>query len=88
MDSVDSAVNLPLLFDFLKRNTTTPLNNYQIPMGGFQSFNEFFSRNLKNKTVRPISDPADESIVVAPADSEVNFILSDLTLDTPLKMKT
>ena len=37
---------------------------------------------------RPIADPDDHSIAVASADSEINFIESDLTLDTKLNVKS
>ena len=54
-----------------------------------KSFNDFFTRQLKPSAhARPISSPDDDSVVVASADSEINFIESDLTLTTSLQVKT
>lgn len=44
------------------------IDQYVIPSGGFQSFNEFFAREVK-KGERPVASPNDESVVVSPADS-------------------
>ena len=41
-----------------------------------------------NVDPRPIAEVDVDSIAVAPADSELNFIESDLTLRTPLRVKT
>ncbi|MFT5135429.1 MAG: phosphatidylserine decarboxylase, partial [Arenicella sp.] len=63
--------------------------DFIIPKGGYQSFNEFFTRSLNPKTdPRPISDPDDEAVLVASADTEINFIESNLTLQTSLPVKT
>lgn len=67
---------------------STDISQYIIPKGGFKSFNEFFTRELKDrKKSRPILDDS-ESVVVASADTEINFIQSELTLKTPLHIKT
>ena len=67
----------------------TQIQDFKVPKGGFQSFNQFFTRELNpNANGRPIAAPDDDSILVAPADSEINFIESDLTLTTDLRVKT
>lgn len=65
------------------------LQDFVVPEGGYKSFNDFFTRQLKTSAnARPISFPEDDSVVVASADSEINFIESDLTLTTSLQVKT
>ena len=65
------------------------LQDFVVPEGGYKSFNDFFTRQLKTSAnARPISFPEDDSVVVASADSEINFIESDLTLATSLQVKT
>lgn len=65
------------------------IEDFVIPTGGFKSFNQFFTRQLKpSAKARPIAEPDDDSIVTASADSEVNFIESDLTLTTELNVKS
>lgn len=67
----------------------TKIEDFIVPKGGFKSFNEFFTRELKSSAkARPVNAPLDDSILVASADTEVNFIQSDLTLTTPIKVKT
>jgi phosphatidylserine decarboxylase len=85
MDSPESLKYLPEW----KQSLGPTIKDFIIPKGGFTSFNEFFTRELKPSAhARPISDPQDESVLVASADSEVNFIQADLTLSTSLKVKT
>lgn len=87
MDSSDSAP-VELMNEWMAEESIK-IEDYEIPLGGFKSFNEFFTRSLdKSKNPRPISDPNDESVVVAPADATVNKILSNLTLKSELKVKT
>lgn len=65
------------------------IEDFVIPRGGFKSFNQFFTRQLKpSAKARPIAEPDDNSIVTASADSEINFIESDLTLTTELNVKS
>lgn len=65
------------------------IEDFVIPAGGFKSFNQFFTRQLKpSAKARPIAEPDDDSIVTASADSELNFIESDLTLTTELNVKS
>ncbi len=85
MDSKESAYYVKEWLKFLGPQ----IKDYIIPKGGYKTFNEFFTRNLNPKTnPRPISDPNDDSILVASADTEINFIETNLTLKTSLPIKT
>ena len=65
------------------------INDYIVPTGGYKTFNEFFTRSLNMKNnPRPISAPDDNSVLVASADTEINFIETNLTLKTSLPVKT
>jgi phosphatidylserine decarboxylase len=67
----------------------TQIEDFIVPEGGFTSFNQFFTRELNpTKKARPIAAPDDDSVLVASADSEINFILSDLTLTKLLDVKS
>ena len=59
-------------------------DDYIIPEGGFSSFNQFFIREIKPEK-RPVY--GDETILVAPADSLVNAINSNLTATTKISTK-
>lgn len=78
--------------DYLKEwMATFPNRDFIIPPGGFKTFNEFFTRRLNISAAynpRPVSDPEDNSILVASGDTEINFIESNLTLKTSLPVKT
>ncbi len=58
--------------------------DYKVPKNGFQSFNDFFIREIKEGK-RPIY--GDDTILVAPADSLINAINSNLTATTEIKTK-
>jgi len=100
MDSEESTKLIPGWVQYVNYSTTSPLSDYDVPdpscktpTCGFTSFNAWFSRELKNNNMgpnppRPISNKDDDSILVAPADSEINFILSSITLETLLPVKT
>lgn len=45
-------------------------NDWYEDPSNWHSFNDFFARKLKDPSVRPISNPDDDSILTAPADSE------------------
>lgn len=65
------------------------IKDYIVPKGGYKTFNEFFTRSLNPKTnPRPITAPDDDLVLVASADTEINFIESNLTLQTSLPVKT
>jgi phosphatidylserine decarboxylase len=63
------------------------MNEYIIPEGGFKTFNEFFTREIKEGE-RPISNEDDDSVVVSPADAIVNMIDDNLSLESTIKVKT
>ncbi|MFD5319981.1 phosphatidylserine decarboxylase [Streptomyces sp. NPDC127098] len=56
--------------------------------GPWRSFNDFFTRNLRDDTRRPIDAEDDDSVVVAPTDCVINMIVDDLTEETPIPVKT
>jgi len=85
MDSPESKMYI----DAWLKDPSSNMTDFIEPPGGFKSFNQFFTRELKmSVNPRPIAEPDDDSVVVAPADSEINVIESDLTLSTPLKVKS
>jgi len=85
---MDSKASTEYLDEWLKFLGPT-LKEYVVPKVGYQSFNQFFTRELKDQAKsRPVSNPKDPSILVASADSEINFIQSDLTLETRLNVKS
>jgi len=100
MDSEESTRLIPEWVQYVNDDTTSPLSDYDVPdpscttpTCGFTSFNEWFSRELRNNNQgpnppRPISNKDDDSILVAPADSEINFILTSITTETLLPVKT
>lgn len=85
MDSEASAIYVDEWISYLG----DAMNDFVIPENGYKSFNQFFIRQLKTEAnPRPISKPEDDSVVVAPADSVINFIISDLTLTEKMDVKT
>jgi len=84
---MDSPESLTYVAQWLK-DPQTHIEDFIVPEGGFKSFNDFFTRRLDpEKSPRPIAAPDDGSVLVAPADSEINFILSDLALSHQLNIK-
>ena len=61
------------------------IEEYIVPPNGFQSFNEFFIRDLK-PGVRTIASPTDDSVLVAPTDCVLNMIQA-LTPETKISTK-
>lgn len=85
MDSKASAVCIDKWVDWLGPK----IHDFIVPPEGYQSFNEFFIRELNPAAnPRPIAAPDDDTIAVAPADSMVNYIISDLTLTQQLDVKS
>lgn len=85
---MDSPESLVYIKDWVN-DPSIHMEQFEVPEGGFKSFNEFFTRKLKKSVnPRPIANPEDDSIVTASADSEINFIESDLTLESLLHVKT
>jgi len=83
MDSEDS---LSLVKEW-EQELGRQMEQFIIPDGGFKNFNQFFAREVK-PGVRPIADPADDSVVAAPADCVINMIVDDLTVNTKIPVKT
>ena len=63
------------------------MDDFIIPPGGFDNFNQFFIREVKDDR-RPVSSKTDNSVVVAPADCVINMIKDDLTIDSQFNIKT
>lgn len=83
---MDSAASLPLVARW-EKELGDQMDQFVVPPGGFQNFNQFFAREVK-PGMRPISAPDDDSIVVASADCIINMIVDNLALDTRLTVKT
>jgi len=83
---MNSAVSIPLVKTWQDALGKTVMDEYVIPTGGYTSFNEFFSRELK--VPRPVSNPSDDSVVVSSADAIVNMIDDNLSITTPIDVKT
>ncbi|MFC2155395.1 phosphatidylserine decarboxylase [Acidobacteriota bacterium] len=64
----------------------THIDDFIMPDGGYKTFNDFFARLLR-PGARPISAVGDESVVVSPADSELNMINSILTESSKIPTK-
>jgi len=65
---------------------TIDRRSYQIPEGGFVSFNDFFTRKLK-PGARPISGPHNNAVLICPADCKVSPISYALTSDQDFDVK-
>lgn len=84
---MNSTKSIDLVKKWMDAIGVEKMKQYIIPKGGYQSFNEFFSRELK--VARPISSPDDNSVVVSPADAIINMIDDNLAVNTsPLDVKT
>ncbi|HSZ32549.1 MAG TPA: phosphatidylserine decarboxylase [Puia sp.] len=59
---------------------------YVIPAGGYNSFNQFFIRNLK-PGARPVSRPKDNAVIVSPVDGMIDWVNVDLKPDSALPIK-
>jgi phosphatidylserine decarboxylase len=61
------------------------IEQYVVPKNGFQSFNQFFTRDLKPGT-RTVAGATDDAVLVAPTDCVLNMI-EPLTPETRIKTK-
>lgn len=68
------------------RDPSVPMEDFIVPPGGFQSFNAFFTREIK-PGARPIAAVSDDAVVAAPADCVMNMINSSLTVDSKIPLK-
>lgn len=82
MDGPESA---KIIDEWLSDNSLKN-EDFVLPLEGFKSFNEFFTRDLKPGT-RPIDDATDDAILVSPADGIINMIANELELDTEIPTK-
>ena len=83
MDSPDSA---KIIDEWLSDNSLGN-EDFVLPEGGFKSFNDFFTRDLKPGT-RPIDNATDDAVLVSPADGVINMIANELELDTEIPTKS
>jgi phosphatidylserine decarboxylase len=65
---------------------TIDRRSYQIPEGGFVSFNDFFTRKLK-PGARPISGLHNNAVLICPADCMISPISYALTSDQDFEVK-
>ncbi|MBX2877589.1 MAG: phosphatidylserine decarboxylase [Saprospiraceae bacterium] len=82
MDSPESAKGIATWL----KDKSIPHDDFVMPLGGFQSFNEFFTRDLK-PGARKIEGLDDDSALVSPADGVINMINNDLRLETQIPTK-
>jgi phosphatidylserine decarboxylase len=82
MDSPASTETIPQWI----KDPSIQIDQYVVPEGGFKSFNEFFTRNLKPGT-RTIASPTDDLVLSAPTDCVLNMIQPIATADTLIKTK-
>ncbi len=62
------------------------IDDYIVPPGGYQNFNEFFTRRIK-PGVRPIDSPVDPAVFTSPADSSIMKIADRLTSSATIGVK-
>ena len=67
-------------------DSTLHNNEYIVPVNGYQSFNQFFTRNLK-PGMRPVAHADDNSIIVSPVDGVIDWMKVDLKPDSALPVK-
>ena len=82
---MDSKASLAYIEHWLN-SRKIKIEDYQIPHGGFTSFNDFFTRELK-PGARPINGINDDSVIVSPADCAIRVMNESLTLTDPIKTK-
>lgn len=76
-----SASSIPLWIN----DTSIHIEDYVIPEGGFQCFNDFFLRNIKSGS-RPLAGGTDPSVLVSPADGSIFRIFAD-DVETNFRVK-
>ena len=55
------------------------MSEYIIPDNGFQSFNQFFYRQIKPEC-RPIYEPSNPSVIISPVDGQFTQVFTNLSL--------
>ncbi len=81
MDSRESTQSIPQWL----ADPSIQIGQYVVPENGFQSFNQFFTRDLKPGT-RTVAGATDDAVLAAPTDCVLNMIES-LTPETRIKTK-
>jgi phosphatidylserine decarboxylase len=82
---MDSPESSKIIEEWLADNSLGN-DDFVLPIDGFKTFNEFFTRDLKPGT-RPIDDINDNAVLVSPADGIINMIANELELDTEIPTK-
>lgn len=82
---MDSPESTKIIADWLS-DPALGNDDFVLPAHGFQSFNDFFTRDLK-PGARPVDAIDDHSVLVSPADGIINMIANELTLDTEIPTK-
>ena len=82
---MDSPESVKIIEEWLADNSLGN-EDFILPIDGFKSFNDFFTRDLKPGT-RPIDDATDNAVLVSPADGIINMIANELELDTEIPTK-
>lgn len=82
MDSPASAAAVPWWTGDARIN----MADYSVPPGGYQSFNEFFTRSIQ-AGARPVDSPSDPTVFTSPADSSLMKIADRLTSVTTIGVK-
>jgi phosphatidylserine decarboxylase len=72
MDSVKSKT---IIEEWLK-NPEIKIDDYVVPKEGFNTFNDFFTRHLKEGK-RPIDYPFNDTVIISPADCGIGDLISD-----------
>lgn len=67
-------------------NPATHIDDFIMPDTGYKTFNEFFTRQIR-PGARPVAAVDDDSVAVAPADSELNMINAALGAETRIATK-
>ncbi len=62
------------------------IGEYEVPSGGFKSFNDFFTRKIKPGS-RPIYMQNDDSVITSPADCTISKIREKLSRETTFEVK-
>ena len=82
MDSPESLKGVPTWLN----DPSIKHSDFVMPLEGYKSFNEFFTRELK-PGARKVDAVDDNSVLVSPADGVINMINNDLKLDTRIPTK-
>jgi phosphatidylserine decarboxylase len=82
---MDSPESSKVIEEWLSDNSLGN-DDFVLPVEGFKSFNDFFTRDLRPGT-RIIDDATENSVLVSPADGIINMIANELELNTEIPTK-